>query len=396
MGGVRCPDRVRPARGGWPIRAFEAAIAPEEGSRSRSTPSPQPSDRPTAPCRRPRRRADADRSARPDGRRVRTAHRARSCDPASRPPRTPPCTDPPRAASRPTRCASSSAPLRRPAPPVVGSGGLGQTSPDNRRWARRSSPITCDERSVRRRPRGPVGSHSTSPACSGSPIAASTTVLAQADTVERPPQPNDFAPLPAATVTTADGSHLASCCPTRACRVCWATRSCSTTRCGPPRRCSESWRRSGGSSRCPASSPTEPRPSRGRRADACRAAPRDLGAARPPPLRGPLPAAHTGGELRRGRQPDAGRRGDRPVDRTVPTRLRRCDPGSAPQRGRLSLDARRSRARSRHGSTATCSTPRQATTSPTPSRGVVGTTRSTPSPARSSETCCPTCSRSSC
>lgn len=37
----------------------------------------------------------------------------------------------------------------------------------------------------------------------------STTVLVQADTVERPPQPNDFAPLPTATVTTADGSSLA-------------------------------------------------------------------------------------------------------------------------------------------------------------------------------------------
>ncbi len=35
-----------------------------------------------------------------------------------------------------------------------------------------------------------------------------TTALVQADTVERPAQPNDFAPLPAATLTTADGSSL--------------------------------------------------------------------------------------------------------------------------------------------------------------------------------------------
>jgi hypothetical protein len=35
-----------------------------------------------------------------------------------------------------------------------------------------------------------------------------TTALVQADTVERPAQPNDFAPLPAATLTTAAGSSL--------------------------------------------------------------------------------------------------------------------------------------------------------------------------------------------
>ncbi|MDH5312538.1 MAG: hypothetical protein OEW66_01695, partial [Actinomycetota bacterium] len=36
----------------------------------------------------------------------------------------------------------------------------------------------------------------------------STTVLARSDTVERPAQPNDFAPLPTATVTTSDGQIL--------------------------------------------------------------------------------------------------------------------------------------------------------------------------------------------
>jgi Family of unknown function (DUF6049) len=35
-----------------------------------------------------------------------------------------------------------------------------------------------------------------------------TTLLMQAESVERPPQPNDFAPLPVATVTSADGTEL--------------------------------------------------------------------------------------------------------------------------------------------------------------------------------------------
>ena len=98
-------------------------------------------------------------------------------------------------------------PFSAPLLPSLASGGLGSELEHQSEMGDRILADHLGEQPVTTTARPPRGALDD-PSLQWLADRGATTVLAQADTIERPPQPNDFAPLPTATVTTAGGADL--------------------------------------------------------------------------------------------------------------------------------------------------------------------------------------------